>query len=89
MAGDSNIDHFFHQLDTRLGRIEMAIDRIGSQHDIFEERMSARVAKLELELARQEGGKRALAGLLAAAATVGGLIATVASTFFTSFWQRY
>jgi hypothetical protein len=56
-AGSDNVNHFFEQLDKRLGRIEMAIDRIGTQHDIFEERLSARVATLELALARQDGGR--------------------------------
>jgi hypothetical protein len=84
-AGSDNVNHFFEQLDKRLGRIEMAIDRIGTQHDIFEERLSARVATLELALARQDGGRKALAGLMAAAATVGGMVATA----ITSFWPRY
>jgi ABC-type transporter Mla subunit MlaD len=85
MQNGDNVNHFFNQLDARLGRIEMAIDRIGAQHDIFEERLSARVATLELALARQDGGRKALAGLMAAAATVGGMVATA----ITSFWPRY
>jgi hypothetical protein len=73
---EGNLSLFFEQLDKRLSRIEYALDRIASSHDLFEERMNARVSVLELELARQAGGKKALAGLLAAAATIGGVVAS-------------
>lgn len=81
---DSNMGRFFGALDTRLSRIEYAIDRAITSHDIFEEKTNARLAVLELERARQEGGKKALAGLLAAAATAGGLVATIVQ----NFWPR-
>jgi hypothetical protein len=73
---NGNLALFFEQLDKRLSRIENALDKIGHSHELLEERMNARVIVLELEAARQAGGKKALAGLLAAAATFGGIIAS-------------
>ena len=52
---------------------------------ILEERTETRLSTLELRNAEQSGGKKALAGLLAAAGTVGGVIASIIGYL----WLRY
>jgi hypothetical protein len=82
MANEPNIDRLLGTLIAKseeqarqLVKIEISLERVANQHDA----VLARVAAIELRNAEQVGGVRMLLLLSGGAATLGGILASLAA----------
>lgn len=69
----ASFDHLIGQLDRRLERIEVAIDRLADELDGKHERLNGRVRELENKQSEVRGGWTVLTIIGTVAGAVGGL----------------
>ena len=70
----THFNHFIAQLDKRLERIEIAIDRLADEVEGKHERLNGRVGELERVKAEVAGGWKLASVVGAVAGTLGGVV---------------
>lgn len=78
-SNGANYDHLMRQLDARLERIEVAIDRLADQQAVRDAKVENRLSMLELYKAEAQGGWKALT----IAGSIGATIAGAAGAYVT------
>ena len=71
--GNGSFDHLIGQLDRRLERIEVAIDRLADNQEEHHEKLNGRVSELEKKNAEVKGGWTVLTIVGSVAGAVGGI----------------
>lgn len=76
-AGNGALPLLIQQIDSRLERIECAIDNLARMHGEKHDRIDNRLNALESHNAELRGSWKAAAIMASASATAGGLVATL------------
>lgn len=69
---NGSFDHLIGQLDRRLERIEITLDRLVDQNDERHEKLNGRVAELEQTRAKAQGGWTVITIVGSIAGAIGG-----------------
>lgn len=72
---NGSFDHLIGQLDRRLARIEVSLDKVIEHVDDKHEKLNGRVVDLEKRNANVAGGWKAVGIIGGIAGTVGGVVA--------------
>jgi hypothetical protein len=75
--------HLIEQLDSRLARIELTLDRLSDDHSKRHREVHERVTVLELHKAESAGSWKTLTLLAGSVATV----ASIATTYLARAWH--